>query len=173
LIDRNKLANGKDHSLWGKQDQWRVRGSINNNSLLALKSNSMSTIFCKLGDWEQDIAYIRNIKSVGNSNKNSISSRCIYHLLKSGSGSGSGSGINGRGIAKMNLNTLPEWNICVIIEMTMIRAKITSSIWVKEGIIFACLCKESNNFSSNYDMSRKRGGRYIMIFRKSSGREIK
>ena len=105
----------------------RVRSSIDNNGLLTLESDSMSTIFCKLEDWEQDTAYIKNMKSIGNFNRNSISSRCIYHILKSASSNS----INGRGIAKINWNTLLEWSICVIIEITTIRAKITSSVWVK------------------------------------------
>ena len=98
-------------------------------------------------------AHIRNMKGIGNFNRNSTSSRCIHYILKSASSNG----INGRGIAKMNWNTLLEWSIYVIIEMTIMRAKMIDSTWVKEGIIFACFCKESDNFSSNYDMSRKRG----------------
>jgi len=82
----------------------RVRSSMDNNGLLTLKSNSMLTIFCKLEDWEQDIAYIKNMKSIGNFNRNNISSRCIYHIVKSASSNS----INGRGIAKINWNTLLE-----------------------------------------------------------------
>ena len=63
------------------------------------------------------------MKGIGNFNRNSTSSRCIHYILKSASGNG----INGRGIAKMNWNTLLEWSIYVIIEMTIMRAKMIDS----------------------------------------------
>ena len=77
---------------------------MDNNGLFSLEGDSVPTIFCKLGNEEQSVAHIGNMKTIGNFNRNSISSRCVHHVLKSTSCNG----IDGRGITEMDWNMLLE-----------------------------------------------------------------